>query len=118
MFRVSLTLLGHGQYKTRLKKRMVGFIPKVIPRKIRNNMVALRSEANTGHMEGYIKTEAERLDATGRKLQKVMWDPVLQRYTLMKETKVRGPFLTKSNIARKVDFPIGALHGLKVEGKK
>ncbi|KAI5686519.1 hypothetical protein MNV84_03148 [Leishmania braziliensis] len=118
MFRVSLTLLGHGQYKTRLKKRMVGFIPKVIPRKIRNNMVALRSEANTGHMEGYLKTEAERLDATGRKLQKVMWDPVLQRYTLMKETKVRGPFLTKSNIARKVDFPIGALYGLKVEGKK
>ncbi|CAJ1007876.1 hypothetical protein Q4I28_003189 [Leishmania naiffi] len=118
MFRISLTLLGHGQYKTRLKKRMVGFIPKVIPRKIRNNMVALRSEANTGHMEGYIKTEAERLDATGRKLQKVMWDPVLQRYTLMKETKVRGPFLTKSNIARKVDFPIGALHSLKVEGKK
>ncbi|GET92354.1 hypothetical protein, conserved [Leishmania tarentolae] len=118
MFRVSFTLLGHGQYKTRLKKRMVGFIPKVVPRKIRNNMVALRSEANTGHMEGYIKTEAERLDATGRKLQKTMWDPVLQRYTLMRETKVRGPFLTKSNIARKVDFPIGALHGAKLGGKK
>ncbi|CBZ30397.1 conserved hypothetical protein [Leishmania mexicana MHOM/GT/2001/U1103] len=118
MLRVSFTLLGHGQYKTRLKKRMVGFIPKVIPRKIRNNMVALRSEANTGHMEGYIKTESERLDATGRKLQKTMWDPVLQRYTLMKETKVRGPFMTKSNIARKVDFPIGALHGTKLGGKK
>ncbi|KAK7196804.1 hypothetical protein NESM_000620800 [Novymonas esmeraldas] len=118
MFSASLALFGRGQYKTRLKKRMVGFIPKVIPRKIRNNTVALRSEANTGHMEGYIKTESERLDATGRKLQKVMWDPVLQRYTLMKETKVRGPFMTKSNIARKVDFPIGALHGIKLGGKK
>ncbi|KAL7696085.1 hypothetical protein N2W54_003414 [Lotmaria passim] len=118
MFRLSFPLLGHGQYKTRLKKRMVGFIPKVIPRKIRNNTVALRSEANTGHMEGYIKTETERMDATGRKLQKVMWDPVLQRYTLMKETKVRGPFMTKNNIARKVDFPIGALHGVKLPGRK
>ncbi|KAG5493264.1 hypothetical protein GH5_02005 [Leishmania sp. Ghana 2012 LV757] len=118
MLRVSVTLLGHGQYKTRLKKRMVGFIPKVIPRKIRNNMVALRSEANTGHMEGYIKTEAERLDATGRRLQKVMWDPVLQRYTLMKETKVRGPFLTKSHIARKVDFPIGAHHSDQLRSRK
>ncbi|KAG5494020.1 hypothetical protein JKF63_01853 [Porcisia hertigi] len=117
MFRVSSALFGHGQYKTRLKKRMVGFIPKVIPRKIRNNAVALRSEANTGHMEGYIKTEAERLDATGRKLQKVMWDPVLQRYTLMKETKVRGPFMTKSNIARKVDFPTGATSGVKLGGR-
>lgn len=118
MLRLTLDLLGRGQYKTRLKKRMVGFIPKVVPRKIRNNTVALRSEANTGHMEGYIKTETERLDATGRKLQKVMWDPVLQRYTIMKETKVRGPFMTKSNIARKVDFPIGALHGVELAGKK
>lgn len=118
MFRVSFALLGHGQYKTRLKKRMVGFIPKVIPRKIRNNTVALRSEANTGHMEGYIKTETERMDATGRKLQKVMWDPILQRHTLMKETKVRGPFMTKNNLARKVDFPIGAAHGVKLSGKK
>ncbi|KAG5468329.1 hypothetical protein LSCM1_02309 [Leishmania martiniquensis] len=118
MLHITYALLGHGQYKTRLKKRMVGFIPKVIPRKIRNNMVALRSEANTGHMEGYIKTEAERLDATGRKLQKVMWDPVLQRYTLMKETKMRGPFLTKSNIARKVDFPIGAQRGVQLGSKK
>ncbi|EPY33805.1 hypothetical protein STCU_01961 [Strigomonas culicis] len=117
MLRSTCALLGHGQYKTRLKKRMVGFIPKVIPRKIRNNMVALRSEANTGHIEGYIKTESERLDATGRKLQKVMWDPILQQYTLFKETKVRGPFMTKSNIARKVDFPIGGGF-LPTKGKK
>lgn len=107
MLRFTSLLLGHGQYKTRLKKRMVGFIPKVIPRKIRNNTVALRSEANTGHIEGYIKTETERLDATGRKLQKVMWDPVLQRHTLFKEAKLRGPFMTKTNIARKVEFPTG-----------
>ncbi|RNF12244.1 uncharacterized protein Tco025E_06558 [Trypanosoma conorhini] len=97
-----------GQYKTRLKKRMVGFIPKVIPRKIKNNMVALRSEANTGHIEGYLKTEAERLDATGRKVQKVLWDPVLQRHCLFKETKIRGPFMTKTAIVKKTDFPIGA----------
>ncbi|KEG14141.1 hypothetical protein DQ04_00601080 [Trypanosoma grayi] len=106
MFRASALWL-RGQYKTRLKKRMVGFIPKVIPRKIKNNMVALRSEANTGHMEGYLKTEVERLDATGRKVQKVLWDPVLQRHCLFKETKIKGPFMTKSAIARKVDFPIG-----------
>ncbi|AAZ10772.1 uncharacterized protein TEOVI_000874100 [Trypanosoma equiperdum] len=103
----STALLLRGQYKTRLKKRMVGFIPKVIPRKIKNNMVALRSEANTGHMEGYLKTETERLDATGRKVQKVLWDPVLQRHCLFKETKIKGPFMTKSAIAKKVDFPIG-----------
>lgn len=114
MLSATLCLLGHGQYKTRLKKRMVGFIPKVIPRKIRNNTVALRSEANTAHIEGYIKTESERLDATGRKLQKTLWDPVLQRHTLFREVKVRGPFMTKSAIARKVDFPIGA----KMQSKK
>ncbi|KAH9577592.1 hypothetical protein LSM04_008873 [Trypanosoma melophagium] len=114
MFRFSALLL-RGQYKTRLKKRMVGFIPKVIPRKIKNNMVALRSEANTGHMEGYLKTESERLDATGRKLQKVLWDPILQRYCLFKETKIRGPFMTKSSIAKKVEFPLG---GSAVVSKK
>lgn len=108
MLRSTFALLGRGQYKTRLKKRMVGFIPKVIPRKIRNNTVAMRSEANTGHIEGYIKTEAERLDATGRKIQKVLWDPILQRHTLFKETKLRGPFMTKAAVVRKVDFPIGA----------
>lgn len=103
MFVLTELLLGRGQYKTRLKKRMVGFLPKVIPRKIRNNAVALRSEANTGHIEGYLKTESERLDATGRKLQKVLYDPMLQRYTLFKEAKLRGPFLTKSSIAK--EFP-------------
>lgn len=111
MFRSTFALFGKGQYKTRLKKRMVGFIPKVIPRKIRNNTVAMRSEANTGHIEGYIKTENERLDATGRKLQKVMWDPILQRHTLFRENKIRGPFMTKTALARRVDFPIGAKAG-------
>lgn len=82
---------------------MVGFLPKVIPRKIRNNQVALRSEANTGHIEGYLKTDLERLDVTGRKLQKVMYDPILQRYALFKETKLRGPFLVKGNIVK--DMP-------------
>lgn len=51
---------------------MVGYIPKVIPRKIKNNMVALRSQASTGSMQGYMKTESERLDATGRKVHRVM----------------------------------------------
>nr|CCC90061.1 conserved hypothetical protein [Trypanosoma congolense IL3000] len=106
MLSITSTLF-RGQYKTRLKKRMVGFLPKVIPRKIKNNMVALRSEANTGHMEGYLKAEDERLDATGRKVQKVMWDPVLQRHCLFKETKIKGPFMTKAAIAKKVEFPIG-----------
>ncbi|EAN92820.1 hypothetical protein C3747_29g1005c [Trypanosoma cruzi] len=114
MFSASALWL-RGQYKTRLKKRMVGFIPKVIPRKIKNNMVALRSEANTGHMEGYMKTEAERLDATGRKVQKVLWDPVLQRHCLFKETKIRGPFMTKANIVKKMDFPIGAAGNASVK---
>lgn len=80
---------------------MVGFLPKVVPRKIRNNQVALRSEANTGHIEGYLKKEDERLDATGKKLQRVMYDPILQRYTLFKEAKLRGPFLTKSHVVKK-----------------
>ena len=101
MLRLTQALLGHGQYKTRLKKRMVGYIPKVIPRKIKNNMVALRSEANTGHIEGHLKSETERMDATGRKLQKVMWDPILQRFTIMKEAKLRGPFMTKSIVISK-----------------
>lgn len=102
MFKWTTELLGKGQYKSRLKKRMVGFLPKVVPRKIRNNQVALRSEANTGHIEGYLKTELERLDITGRKLQKVHYDPILQRYTLFKEAKLRGPFLTKLNIVKEI----------------
>ncbi|CCW60686.1 unnamed protein product [Phytomonas sp. EM1] len=120
MFSYTFLLLGRGQYKTRLKKRMVGFIPKVIPRKIRNNTIAFRSEANTGHIEGHIKTESERLDMTGRKLQKIMWDPILQRHTLFKEAKLRGPFMTKSNIARNFSFPSNSKEstGPKVSGKK
>lgn len=105
MFRATLELLGRGQYKTRLKKRMVGFIPKVIPRKIKGNMVALRSEANTGHFEGYLKSDVERLDATGRKIQRTLYDPNLQRFTLFREAKVKGPFLTKSHITKKADHP-------------
>ncbi|CUG51496.1 Hypothetical protein, putative [Bodo saltans] len=105
MFRSTLELLGRGQYKTRLKKRMVGYLPKVIPRKIKGNMVALRSEANTGAFEGYLKTEAERLDATGRKIQRPLYDPILQRFTLFKEAKIKGPFMTKSHILKKAEHP-------------
>lgn len=105
MFRTTLELLAKGQYKTRLKKRMVGYIPKVIPRKIKNNLVALRSEANTGHFEGYLKTEPERMDATGRKVQHRLYDPILQRYTLFREAKVKGPFLLKSHIGKKAEHP-------------
>jgi ribosomal protein L33 len=105
MLRTTLALLVRGQYKTRLKKRMVGFIPKVIPRKVKGNLIALRSEANTGYMEGYLKSEAERQDNTGRKVQKVLYDPWLQRHTLFKEAKIKGPFLTKAHIAKRMDPP-------------
>ncbi|CCW66504.1 unnamed protein product [Phytomonas sp. Hart1] len=118
MLSCTLLLLGRGQYKTRLKKRMVGFIPKVIPRKIRNNTIAFRSEANTGHIEGHIKTESERMDMTGRKIQKVMWDPVLQRYMLFKESKLRGPFMTKACIVRNFNFPTNAKDQLGSNEKK
>jgi len=100
MFR-SCAVLLRGQYKTRLKKRMVGYVPKVVPRKLKNNMVALRSEANTGYFDGYLKTQDERLDLTGRKLQRTHYDPILQRYCLFKETKIRGPFMTKAHITVK-----------------
>ena len=101
MFQVTAVCL-RGQYKSRVKTRMVGYIPKVNYRKLRGCMVALRSEANTGHFEDYFKNEAERMDTTGRKVSKVLYDPVVQRYCLYKETKLKGPFLLKSHIQKAV----------------
>ena len=90
--------LFKGQYKTRLKTRMVGYVEKVCRRKIRNCFVALRSEANTGYFRTYMKTDAELLDQT-RKIQRVKFDPVVGRMCVHKECKLKGPFLLKSHIA-------------------
>jgi len=107
MLRASPTL-WRGQFQERLKNRLVGHIPKFNPRTAKGMMVALRSEANTGHFEDYFKTEAERMDTTGRKVSKVMYDPVLGRHVVFREAKLKGPFLLKSHIAKAVSRPVGA----------
>lgn len=98
MFFATSALFARGQYKTRIKTRAVGYIPKVIPRKLKNCVVALRSEANTAFFRPYFKNETERLDQTGRKLKFTIFDPILQRYVLAQETKIRGPYLTKAHV--------------------
>lgn len=106
MFSTTNFLLAKGQFKTRLKSRMVGFIPKVIPRKMRGNLVAFRSEANTGYFKGSLKTEEERTDLSGKKPQRIEIDPIINRYVVMKEVKIKGPFLTKAHIvAKKAELP-------------
>lgn len=103
MLRATVCLLK-GQYKLRLKTRMVGYVPKVVPRKLKGNNCVLRSEANTGSCMGLRKTEAERTDQTGRKVQKVCYDPVIDRYVLFKEAKNKGPFMLKAHIGKRVDL--------------
>lgn len=106
MFEATLALLSKGQFKTRIRKRMVGYIPKVVPRKIRNNLVAFRSEANTGYFDGSLKTVEERTDLSGKKATRIGIDPVIGRYVVMKETKIKGPFLTKAHIvSKKAELP-------------
>jgi ribosomal protein L33 len=102
MFRTTCCDLARGQFKTRLKTRLVGYVPKVVPRKVKGCMVAMRSEANTGNFFVHFKSEAQRMDQTGKKLQMIHYDPSVQRYVVHKETKVKGPFLTKANIQKKL----------------
>eukprot|EP00760_Papus_ankaliazontas_P000065 PhM_4_TR1001/c0_g1_i1/m.79621 len=99
MFFATPIMLLRGQYKKRLKTRMVGYLEKNVRRKIRNCHVGLRSEANTGNFTHYYKTDQELQDQTGKKLQRVIYDPYLRRQVLFKEVKLKGPFLLKSHIS-------------------
>lgn len=105
MFSSTELCLRHMNYKSRLKTRMVGFIPKFVPRKAKNCMVAMRSEANTGVFHGILKEDADRLDTTGKKLTTVRFDEHLQRYCVFKETKIKGPFMLKSHIQKPCPLP-------------
>ena len=102
MLRSSQTLLAQGQYKHRLKTRMVGYIPKVVPRKIKGALVHMRSDANTGFYEGHLKNALERTDQSGKRLQHVIWDPVVERLVVAKENKVKTPLNTKTMIQKKL----------------
>ena len=94
-----------GHYVERLKTRMVGYIPKVNPRKAKGALVSLRSEANTGFFEGHLKTANERMDNTGKKMQTVIYDPMGGRYVVAKEAKLKQPVLGKNSIQKKVTTP-------------
>lgn len=112
MFSASPISFRHKNFKARLKTRMVGYIPKFVARKAKNSMVSLRSEANTGAAVGYLKSEPERLDNTGKKLTRVRYDELLRRYTLFKEAKIKQPLMLKSHIQKPAPLP-----WLKAEGK-
>eukprot|EP00758_Cryptobia_borreli_P007367 Tbor_TRINITY_DN5286_c0_g2::TRINITY_DN5286_c0_g2_i2::g.16861::m.16861 len=101
MFRATLLCLPKGQYKTRLKKRMVGFIPKVVPRKVRGALISIRSESNTGAYLGTLRTETERVDSVGKKVERLSYDPIVGRYTIHKEAKIKTPVMTKMHIVKK-----------------
>jgi hypothetical protein len=105
MLRVSSLWLAQGQYKHRLKTRMVGYIPKVVPRKIKGALIAMRSEANTGYFDGHIKTAAERMEQSGKRLGHVIWDPLVERMVVARESKVKGAMLSKSHIQKKITTP-------------
>ena len=105
MLRATPFVMGKGQFKTRIKKRMVGFVPKVVARKVKGALFGLRSEASTGHMEGAMRTQIERTDGAGKKVERVLFDPVIARFAVFREMKLKGPFYTKSNIAKKHDAP-------------
>ena len=100
MLRATPVQLAKGQFQERLKTRLVGYIPKVIPRKLKGALVHMRSEANTGSFPGYLKNDRERLENTGKKLQQVHIDPVLGRYTVHKESKVKTASILKSHIQK------------------
>ena len=105
MFRASPVAFAQGQYKARLKTRMVGYVPKVVPRKIKGALVMMRSEANTGVYEGYIKNPIERMENTGKKHQAVMFDEAIGRHVVAKEAKIKAPTMTKTCIQKKVQVP-------------
>eukprot|EP00759_Apiculatamorpha_spiralis_P053830 PhF_6_TR6463/c0_g1_i1/m.9670 len=102
MFRFTPITWTKGQYKTRLKTRMVGYMEKVVHRKVRNCIVAMRSEANTGAFIVYTKKESEMIDQTGKKIQQIRFDQSLGRMTLFKEAKLKGPFMLKSHVVNQI----------------
>ena len=104
MLRATPTCL-RGHYVDRLKTRMVGYVPKVVPRKIKGALVSMRSEANTGYYDGHIKSPIERQEMAGKKMTKVMFDPVVGRYVVAKEAKIKQPVLVKGQIQKKVTTP-------------
>ena len=105
MFSATPLFLRHQNYKQRLKTRMVGYVPRFVPRKAKNCMVAMRSEANTGYFRGILKTDADRLDTTGRKLAQVRMDEELGRFVVFKEAKIKAPSLLKSHIMKPAPLP-------------
>ena len=105
MWSATTTLLRHANFKERLKTRMVGYVPTFVPRKSKNSLCALRSEANTGYYIGIMKAEADRLDTTGRKVQAVNIDPCLNRYVVFKEAKIKNGMMTKSHIQKPAPLP-------------
>jgi hypothetical protein len=104
MLRSTPTCL-RGHYVDRLKTRMVGYVPKVVPRKIKGALVSLRSEANTGYYEGHIKSASERQEAAGKKLAKVIYDPIVGRNVVAREAKLKAVVLVKNQIQKKVTTP-------------
>jgi hypothetical protein len=105
MLRATSTVLAHGQYQERLKVRMAGYVPKVVPRKLKGALCSFRSEANTGYFVGHVKNPTERMDNSGKRLQRVIYDPIVCRHVVAKETKIKAPTLTKSHIQRKLTTP-------------
>ena len=105
MLRVTVPLLERGQYKERVKTRMVGYIPKVVPRKVKGALIKLHSDANTGYSEGYIKTTDERMENTGKRLAKVIMDPLVGRPVVAREAKIKSAGSLKSHIQRKLTTP-------------
>jgi hypothetical protein len=105
MLRSTGLCLSHGQFQDRLKTRMVGYIPKVVPRKIKGALISLRAESNTGFFLGRVKNAQERTDNSGKRLQKVIFDPIIGRYVVGKETKIKPAQLTKNHIQKKVNTP-------------
>ncbi len=106
MLRATLPLQVRGQFQDRLKTRLCGYIPKVVPRKIKGALVMMHAESNTGHGVGYVKSERERIEQTGKKLQKVAIDPILGRYVVMKESRIKHPSNLKSHIQKKINSPL------------
>ena len=72
---------------------------------MKENNVALRSEANTACFHQHLKSTADRLDTTGRKLTQVQFDENIARYCLFKEAKIKGPFMLKSHIQKPAPLP-------------
>ena len=86
-----------GQFVERIRNR-VSWWKQNDPRRIRGAHVALRNESNTGIWDEYIKTAEERVDNSGKKLGKLTMDPVLGRYCIARESKLRTSKLTKAHI--------------------